>query len=104
MKIVKWLSPTHSNRSGNALVRVEANEAADIEQMLALVDGDSVGHFGMKAELVKTGDEEPEYALTRVQGKIIGDEYISPKMQFGFDNASRMKTLVRYYNVDVSRD
>jgi len=103
MKVVKWLAP-HSNKSGRALVRVEPGEDADIERMLVLIDGDSAGHFGVKAELVKTGEEEPTYAPTRVQGKIIGPDYLEPKIQFGFDNASNLKKLVRYYNVFVAKD
>ena len=104
MKLVKWLSPSHSNRSGSALIRVEAGEVADIEKVLILVDGDSAGHFGIKAELVKTGDDEPQYEPSRIQGKMISAEYISPKMQFGFDKASNMGTQVRYYKVFVARD
>ena len=33
MKLVKWLSPSHSNRSGSALIKVEAGEVADIERI-----------------------------------------------------------------------
>ena len=75
MKIVKWLS-SQSTRSGRALIRVEPGEDADIERMLILIDGDSAGHFGIKAELVKTGEEEPTCTPTRVEGKI-SDQTIS---------------------------
>jgi hypothetical protein len=103
MKIVKWLSP-QSNRSGRALIRVEPGEDADIERMLILIDGDSAGHFGINAELVKTGEEEPTCTPTRVEGKIIGPDYLEPKMQFGFDNGSNLKNQVRYYNVFIAKD
>ncbi len=95
MKIVKWLSNPMSAIIGNALVEVEENEIADIEKMLKLIDGDSVGHFGISAKLVGSG-KPPEYKN--------GKSGLWTYGQFGYDNASNLKVLKRYYEVRVSRD
>ena len=68
MKIAKWLSPRNSNVNGVALIRVEPDEIADIEQMLILVDGDNVGHFGVTVTLVSE-DVEPKIKLQYFLGK-----------------------------------
>lgn len=104
MKIVKWLSPSMSAMSGDALIKVEPNEDADIEKMLVLVDGDSVGHFGVSASLVKTGEEMPKIKPKMYNGKRIGSEYFTSERQFGYANASAIKKEVRYYEVFVNRD
>ena len=104
MKIVKWLSPSNSVINGQALIRVEPNEDADIEKMLILVDGDSVGHFGVRVVLIKTGEEMPKIKSAIYRGKEIGARYLEAEKQFGFDNASEMKKQVRYYDVFVDRD
>lgn len=104
MKLVKWLSPALSAINGNALIRVEPDEDADIEKMLILIDGDSVGHFGLRAILVKTGDEMPKLEPKKYRGKSIGPGDLEPKKQFGYFNASSMKKQVRYYDVFVNRD
>ena len=103
MQIVKWLCPQFSAVTGKALVRVEPGEIAEVETMLALVDGDSVGHFGVVVWLAAT-ENEPEVEPTRHRGKAIGAGYLSPKQQFGFHNASGLRQMVRFYVVDVSRD
>ena len=100
MKIVKWLSPSNSSINGHALVRVESNEVADIEEMLKLVDGDSIGQFGFHVKIVKTGEEMPKIR----RNKLIGEGYYEAEEQFGFVNASNIRKEVRYYNVFVNRD
>ncbi len=82
MKLIKYLSSSTSRINGNALIRVDANEIADIEKMLILVDGDNVGNYGVKVELIKIGEKE----------------------QFGFPNASKIKQQTRYYKCFVRRD
>jgi hypothetical protein len=96
MKIVKWLSDRFSNKLGNALVEVEENEVSDVEEMLKLIDGDSVGHFGISVKLVGCPDM-PKYEM----GK---GGMLFTQGQFGYDRASIMKNKKRYYEVLVSRD
>jgi hypothetical protein len=60
MKVVKWLADSMSARIGYALVEVAENEVADVHEMLKLIDGDSVGHFGISVKLVGS-DKQPEY-------------------------------------------
>ena len=103
MRIIKWLAPNNSNVNGAALIRVEPDEIADIEQMLILVDGDSVGHFGVSVSLVSE-DTEPEIEPQYYRGKPIGRGYYEAKGQFGFHNASSLKKKVRYYKCFVHRD
>ena len=104
MKIVKWLSPSMSGVSGDALIRVEPDEDADIEKMLILIDGDSVGHFGVAASLVKTGEAMPKIKPKTYNGKPIGTKYFTAEKQFGYANSSAIKSGVRYYEVFVNRD
>jgi len=87
-----------SERIGYAIVEVEPNEAATLEDFLALIDGDSVGHYGVKAELVATGD----FSLSAIKKSKNGGTYI--QHQFGFPRASMLKQERRYYSVMVSRD
>ena len=96
MRIEKWLNNSMSAVNGIAIVRVEADEIADIEEMLKVVDGDSVGHFGVKAYIVSTQDP-PEIYVTKQKVK-------KPRMQFGYSNASSMRKKTRYYYVFVNRD
>ena len=103
MKITKWLSPSGSNKSATALIRVGPNEIADIEEMLKLVDGHK-GHFGIQVELVKTGADEPKYSPRKHNGWPIGPDYLDVEIQFGFPSSQEMKALVRYYKVFVARD
>lgn len=102
MKVVTWLNDPMSAINGIALVRVEKNETADIEKMLVLVDGDSVGHFGISANLVSTKDDFPaeEYAKQFRRSKT----GFTKLAQFGFPGASQMKQGTRYYKVFVNRD
>ena len=81
MKIEKWLGDPMNAVNGIALVVVEENEIADIEEMVILVDGDSVGNFGYSVHLEKVENE-------------IG----------GVPNASTVKKSRRYYKVFVHRD
>ena len=103
MKIVKWLAPSGSSINGTALIEVEPDEVADIEQMLILIDGDSVGHFGLSVRLVATGTM-PVIKLKKHRGKTIGAGYYDPEAQFGYSNASIMKSQKRYYKCHVDRD
>jgi len=103
MNIIKWLAPSLSAVTGKALIEVESGEVADIERMLVLIDGDSVGHFGLRAELVST-KEPPEIIPARYGGKPIGAGYYDVRPQFGYGTASYMKKYSRYYKVLVNRD
>ncbi len=103
MNIVKWLAPSRSAVNGEALIMVEPNEVADIEKMLMLVDGNSVGHFGLKVELVGI-EKEPSIKPAMWQRKPIGPGYYSVEPQFGFPCASEMMAMERYYTVFVHRD
>lgn len=94
MKIIRWLSDCMSAIRGEAIVEVDENEIADIENMLILIDGDSVGHFGIDISLIGT-DKCPE--LKRGKYGYIGG-------QFGYVNASEMKKRKRFYRIYVHRD
>ena len=98
MKIHKWLNNPMSAINGIAIVRVEPDEVADIEQMLVVVDGDHVGHFGVNATLIGTGEWDEKWLSKRKDGS----EYIMG--QFGFANASSMRKQTRFYKVFVDRD
>ena len=102
MKIERWLGNSSSSVNGIALLRVDPNEVADIEEMLKVVDGDCVGHFGISATLVAT-DKCPDVVPQKYNGKVLRG-YYEPKLQFGYVNASAMKKKVRYYKVFVHRD
>ena len=52
MKIKAWLNDPFSGILALAVIEVEPNEVPDPEQMIIMLDGDSVGHFGMKIELI----------------------------------------------------
>ena len=103
MKIIRWLSPQLNAVGVTALIRVEQNEIADPEEMLKLVDGDSVGHFGYNLKIVKTGEGDPIIKNSFWQGKKI-QGYFEAQEQFGYSNASKMKEDVRYYSFHLSRD
>lgn len=95
MKIAFWLNNPMSAVNGIAVIEVEPGEIADIEKMLVLVDGDSVGHFGVSANLVSINNH-PEIIKTKY-GKDVRE-------QFGYPNASTMQKSKRYYKVFVHRD
>lgn len=103
MKIIKWLSPRNSNINGHALIKVEPGETAEIEEMLKLVDGDSVGHFGVKTMLIAT-EKMPNIKPAKYRGKPMGSGYFTAEQQFGFNRASTLKKQTRYYGVFVRRD
>lgn len=103
MRIVEWLAPSLSAVNGIALVEVDAGEIADIEQMLILVDGDSVGHFGLEAKLVSQL-EPPKIKPAMYGGKAIGMGHKDVDTQFGFSSASQLRKEKRYYKVFVHRD
>jgi hypothetical protein len=96
MKTTNWLSDPLSAVNGIAIVEVEPDEVADIDKMLALVDGDDVGHFGYSAEIMSI-DEPPEIYMTKHHGK-------EAKQQFGFPNYSELLKHKRYYKFFVHRD
>jgi hypothetical protein len=95
MKIIKWLHEPMSARVGLALVEVGEGESSDVEEMLKLIDGDSVGHFGVDVKLVGT-DNPPEYKK--------GRNGLYTHGQFGYSCSSDMKKKKRYYEVHVHRD
>ena len=97
MRIDKILD--ESSKSIRAVVRIEAGELADIEEMTRLIDGDT-GHFGYSASLIKVGEEAPEYSEVRRFGKL---ERLTAKGQVGFSDKNTINQ-VRYYRVEVFRD
>ena len=105
MKIYGWIGRANSDRNGIALVEVEAYEIADVEAMLHLVDGDSTGHFGVSASLVAT-EKFPKDELDKWLKAEQNPRRARSKLsaQFGFVNASALRTQVRYYKVFVHRD
>jgi hypothetical protein len=105
MKLHAWIGDPLSNRNGIALIEVAPGEVADIETMLAIVDGDSVGHFGVNASLIADERTTPEELTTWLK------KQRNPKLQgsrlsaqFGFSNASALRAKQRYYKVFVNRD
>jgi len=103
MTIIKWLAPSGSAVNGHALVRVEADEVATIEDFLVLVDGDNVGHYGFRVELTAL-DQEPSIEVAKYGGKPIGAGHYRAVQQFGFPRATEIRKSVRYYDVFVHRD
>lgn len=91
MKIHRYDGPSNRASGVTAFVQVDPGEVADIEQMLILLDGDTVGHFGVSAHLFSVG-HEPKKTAKSWEG------------DFGFDNASTIRSKTRYYKVHVSRD
>ena len=100
MKIFKWLR--NSSLGGVAVIEVEPDEIADIGKMLILLDGDSVGHFGIKVELVAT-DDPPKIKGKKIRGKT-QKGVLDTDFQFGYANASTMLKKRRYYRCHVARD
>lgn len=98
MKIYKWLAEPLSSSIGYCIVEVAPDESSDVENMLILIDGDSVGHFGIYVKLIGTGDFDPEWIKKNAGGK----EYISG--QFGYSRGSEIRKEKRYYEVMVNRD
>jgi len=94
MRVHKWLANPQSAIIGYAVVEVEPGENSDVEDMLALVDG-QIGHFGISVKLIGT-DKCPEYQN--------GKNGLWTHGQFGYDQASTLKTKRRFYEVMVSRD
>lgn len=100
MKIIEWITSPFSDRIGLAIIAVEPDEVADIEKMLVLIDGDSVGHYGLSAKLVGTENgvfDIHKYAKLRKANKFAMG-------QFGYDRYSSQIKQCRYYEVHVSRD
>jgi hypothetical protein len=92
VKVLRYDGPSNSAVGVTAIIEVLPGEAADIEQMLILLDGDTVGHFGLTAKLLTVGHEPDPKSKSWNEG------------DFGFDNASTIKTKTRYYKAHVSRD
>ncbi len=111
MKILKWLCRDGAMNSVNgiALVQVEPNEHPDVEDFLALVDGNSVGHFGFSVDLVGSAMEgrgvpevKPEFSGSKRYRRPTG--YHRVQNHFGHPRASELKKLTRWYKVFVHRD
>jgi len=97
MEIIKWLSDPMSAYRGEAIVKLEPGETVTMEDLLALIDGDSVGHFGLFIELVST-EGTPEVYKDKRTGAL------KVRTQFGFPCASELRKLPRFYRVTVLRD
>ena len=97
MKIYRWLNDPFSERVGLAIIEVEPGETADIEKMATIIDGDSVGHFGISAKLL-TEDTPPKIVTWSKLGNKKGEE------SFGHGPISTYPTKSRFYEVHVSRD
>ena len=97
MKISKVFN--QSDRSIEAVVRVDVGETADLDGMARLLDGE-IGHFGYTASLIKVGDPEPAYHEKLHFGKPDG---IRVEGQFGYSKKPGLAD-VRYYVVRVHRD
>lgn len=95
MKIVKILNDDCF--SIEAIIKVEPNEIADIEEMVALIDDDEFfGNCGVEARLVSI-EKEPEI--------IYNDFLVSiPIKQEFLPNISKIKDKDRYYWVCVYRE
>ncbi len=97
MKLYKWLNDPFSARVGLAIIEVEPGETADIEAMARIIDGDTVGHFGISAKLL-TEDNPPGIQTWGNLGNKRGVE------SFGHDPIRTYPTRSRFYEVHVSRD
>ena len=82
MKIVKWKGNPLSAVNGIAYIQVNPDEVADIEEMVKLTDGDSVGNFGFSVKLHSS--EAPDKG--------------------GFPRTSVLKSYTRIYECFVHRD
>lgn len=100
MKIKAWLNDPFSAILALAVVEVEPNEVPDPEQMIIMLDGDSVGHYGMKIELI--GEEGFDIDKYIKQSKASKTGYASG--QFGFNNTSSLRSKRRWYRAHLSRD
>lgn len=105
MKVEAWLGRAQSAVNGIALIRVEANEPAAIEEMVRLVDGET-GFFGVRAELIGTegGFDKDAWLVARRRRHYAGRGHATQYVQFGFPPASQLLATVRYYEVFVHRD
>ncbi len=105
MKIYGWIGRTHSDRNAIALVEIEPDEVADVENMLRLLDGDTVGHFGVVVTLV-ADESYPKAKLDAWLREEQKPRRMGSRLaaQFGFPNASVLRARRRYYKVFVHRD
>ena len=108
MRVAAWLHEPLSAVNALAVVELEPGEVADVEAMLALLDGTSVGHFGVSAELVGqegrfdlAGYVRTRRAVSRRQ-RVSAERYVSS--QFGYPPAHELRATRRYYVVHVHRD
>jgi hypothetical protein len=91
MRIVDTLHKFEN--SSAALVEVAAEEIADFDEMMMLVDGDG-GDYSIDARLVSTA--------TPPKIEILGDHRL-PLRQREFGRPSTIRHLKRYYEVRLSR-
>lgn len=98
MKVV-WRRPGFSEILTMGLVRVEAGEVADIEEIVATLGGD-YPTFGYRIEIAGVGDEE--WAIPKIKGRRDGSKYIAKTLSFHTPLADKDRT--RYYEVVVNRD
>lgn len=98
MKLM-WRRPGFSDILTMGLVRVEAGEVADVEEMVAFLGGDSPT-FGYRLEISGVGDED--WAVPKVKGRRDGSKYVSKTLSFSTPLRDKNKT--RYYEVVIYRD
>jgi hypothetical protein len=91
MRVVETLHKFEN--SSSALIEVEAEEIADFDTMMALVDG-SGGDYSIDARLVST--------LTPPKIEVVGDHRL-PLRQRKFSTPSDIRHLKRYYEVRLNR-
>ena len=84
-----------------AIIEVEPNEVPDPEQMIIMLDGDSVGHFGMKIELIGHEGFDIDRYIKECKANKTGTSWHT---QFGYPNTSTLRTLRRWYRAHLSRD
>ena len=77
-----------------ALIEVEANEAADLDEMLMFVDG-AGGDYSVDARLVST--------QTPPKIETIGDHRLAVR-QRKFARPAEMRTQKRYYEIRLNRN
>lgn len=107
MKIYDWIYAGSTLQ--HAIVEVNKGEKSDIEEMLKLLDGDTVGHFGVKVTLIcqegyKDLDAYAKYLKNRIYYKPGSKKRKYVTEQFGFPNASKIRDSKRYYEVVVYTD
>lgn len=100
MRIKAWLNDSFSGILALAVIEVEPNEVPDPEQMIIMLDGDSVGHYGMKVELIGHEGFDIDKYIKQSKASKIG--YASG--QFGFPHTTALRSKRRWYRAHLSRD